>query len=113
MAVSKGRAKGKAKVAAKRQAAQRGKDLEGVQYVRTTLPLDVLGVGNLKVNEKDPGLADVIPWRDLVLHTIDESMATLEAEGADLLGLTVVTFGTKNPHEPGELVVEVKSRPRA
>lgn len=99
MPTSKGRAKGKAKVAAKRQAAQRGKDLAGVQYVRTTIPLQYAD--------------EAIEWRDLVLHTIDTSMATLEAEGADTLGMTVITLGTKNPHEPGELVVEVKARPAA
>jgi hypothetical protein len=98
MAVSKGRTKGKAKVAARRQAAQRGKDLEGVQFVRTVLPIP------------NP---EVAPWRDLVLHTIDESLQELAENGADTLALTVVTIGTQNPHAPGELVVEVKSRPKA
>jgi hypothetical protein len=83
----------KLKKAARKSSQRRGRELDGVIYVRTEIPDQ-----------------DLVSERDLILHTIDESIATLQSEGCDVRHLTVVTFGTSDPKSAGRMSVEVKSR---
>lgn len=100
MGKSKIRPKAKAKAQAKRErkveARRAERDLEGVLFVRTILPESPEGVD----------------WRDVALHQVRLNLDELASQGADVEALTVVTIGRENPHEPGQIVVEVKSRQR-
>lgn len=107
MPASKKSARAKVKAAHRRAAEARGKDLDGVMYVRTILPAtDVIVTRKRGILRK----AKTVNRRDLILHTIDSSMTQLAHEGADLDALTIITIGNTNPTYRGEFVVEVKSK---
>lgn len=86
-------AKNRIKGIHKKSREARGRELDGVIYVRTELPE-----------------SDLVDWHDLVMHAISEAIVTLESEGCDTEALTVVTLGRTHPKAPGQMVVEVKSK---